>query len=85
MPRRKPHPLKTWQQTHGAEAFAQLAKKAHTSVPYLRHVIAGRRRLSPDLSHALIAATSTLGFSKLKLGELCAVCRKCPYYRAAKV
>lgn len=75
----KAHPLKTWFRQHTSAQRAELAKRAKTSLPYLRHVIAGRRALSPELAIRLEAASVRIG-RPLPQGDLCKVCGGCPYY-----
>jgi hypothetical protein len=58
----------------------QVAKIAKTSVPYLRHVAAGRRQVSADLAQRLSNASRSLNVRALIMDqqELCKACSVCP-------
>jgi len=58
-----------------ARAFAKAAK---TSVPYLRHVAAGRRGVSADQAQRLAHAAAKVGASGITQRALCEACAKCP-------
>jgi hypothetical protein len=59
---------------------AQVAKFAKTSVPYLRHVAAGRRQISASLAQRLAAGSVSLKVPALVIDQrdLCRDCRVCP-------
>jgi plasmid maintenance system antidote protein VapI len=52
-----------------------VAKAAGTSVPHLRHIAAGRRRVSAELAQRLARAA---GWPMLNQLDLCEACHKCP-------
>ena len=57
-----------------------LAKAADTSVPHLRHLAAGRRRVSAEFAQRLANASRTLKIKALLLDQrlLCHACGACP-------
>jgi hypothetical protein len=55
------HPLTCWMKKHSPEQFSRLASLAGTSIPYLRHVMAGRRRLTIDMAIKLDRASVKVG------------------------
>jgi hypothetical protein len=58
----------------------QVAKHAKTSVPYLRHVAAGRRQVSAALAQRLAEGSAVLKVPALIMDqrELCRDCSVCP-------
>ena len=71
----RPHTaIRTWLERATPEEARQLAKRADTSVPHLRHIAAGRRNVSADLAQRLAHASQ----GELKQRELCEACRRCP-------
>lgn len=60
---------------HEPDTTRMVAKAAKTSVPYLRHVAAGRRGITCEMAERLAQATKQFtGITRLKRGDLCATC-----------
>ncbi len=77
--------IKEWLEAATPAEAKQLAKRAKTSVPHLRHIAKGRRGIHPDLaqrlSHASIGMNAGLRLSQT---ELCAICARCPLVTAKR-
>lgn len=64
---------------HEPDTTRQIAKAAKTSVPYLRHVAAGRRGITCEMAERIANATQAFnGVTQLKRGDLCETCGKHP-------
>ncbi len=57
-----------------------LAKAARSSVPHLRHIAHGRRKVSAELAQRLVHASTKLKDPALLLDpmSLCEACSRCP-------
>lgn len=85
MTKPKPTPNKAltrWLRAATTDQKEALAKRADTSVEVLRHYAAGRRKFSAGFAHRLASASAQIDGEMLVLGELCADCRACSFYRA---
>lgn len=71
--------IRKWLKEATPDQAKKLAKLAQTSVPYLRHVAAGRRELSADLAQRLATASHQFDPSLyLQQAEICRACGRCP-------
>lgn len=74
----KPNPhLRAWLKTVSTLEARAVAKAAGTSVPHLRHVAAGRRKVSAALAQRL-AHVRVAHVLPLVQTELCDACSRCP-------
>jgi len=68
--------LRAWFNAHTPDQARELARRAGTSVPYLRHCIAGRRKLSAELAMQLDMASTSMGEPWLVAQKLSAILAK---------
>lgn len=70
--------VRDWLHLATPDQARQVAKAAGTSVPHLRHIAAGRRAPSCEMSYNLAEASRVLHVRGLYLDqqELCAACGK---------
>lgn len=78
--------LKLWLASANAADKAWLARKAKTSLAYLRQIASGHRIASADIAGRIEDATTakaqTCSLPVIRRGELAPACRECPYYKA---
>lgn len=71
--------IRDWLKAASPAEAKQLAKRAKTSVPHLRHVAKGRRGMTAEfaqrLAHASVGMNPALWLMQT---ELCAACAVCP-------
>jgi transcriptional regulator with XRE-family HTH domain len=69
--------IANWLAAATPEQARDLAKRAKTSVPHLRHIAHGRRGVSAELAQRLAHASSRAELP-LDQTDLCDACHKCP-------
>lgn len=69
--------IRAWLKNATLAQTKALAKAARTSVPYLRHVAAGRRDIGVDLAQRLAHASFDMKELRLDQRELCRACARC--------
>lgn len=72
---------------YDAAGLRLLAKRAGTSVATIRHIAAGRRRMTAEMAARLERASvgvPTLGNGYMDRSDICKTCANCPYVGRAE-